>query len=161
MHVLNVAFAAYIVAVTLIPFLLTAFTGVSLYSSKTSVPGLTIERGELMITHATPVARLIPGDIILLRDKNSWNLQVRQLVSTAANGRLTSVFTNSGVDGTVSDVTTIEGTANVHKVTSSIPVFGLFHNLLWFNLGKVASSGAHSLYEPSSSAFASTSTSYR
>jgi hypothetical protein len=124
LHTMNVIFATYIAAVTIVPLALSSLIGITLFSSKTNNAGLTITRGELMVAHSTSVNRLIPGDIILLRDKNSWNLQVRQLVSTSANGNLTSVFTNAGVDGTVSDVTTIDSSSSVRKVTSSIPFFG-------------------------------------
>jgi hypothetical protein len=140
-HSLTVAFAAYIIAVTIIPFVLSGFFGIGLYASKTDNPELTIGRGELMIAHLTPVAKLIPGDLVLLRDKNSWNLQIRQVGSTNTTGIVTTISTNSGLNATSSDVLTMDSNTDVRNITSCIPFFGYIVTFFSSVLGKLIGAG--------------------
>ena len=123
-HSLTIAFAAYIIIIAIVPVMLSAFFGIALYSAKASHAELTINRGELMVTHMTPVARLIPGDPVLLREKNSWNLQVRQLGSTNTIGVVTTISTISGLNATSSDVLTMDSATPVRNITSAVPFFG-------------------------------------
>jgi hypothetical protein len=140
-HSMTVAFAAYIIAVTIIPFLLASFFGIGFYASKSDNPELTIGRGELMIAHLTPVAKLIPGDLVLLRDKNSWNLQIRQIGSTNTTGIVTTISTNSGLNATSSDVLTMDSNTSVRNITSCIPFFGYVVTFFSSVHGKVIGAG--------------------
>ncbi len=140
-HSLTVAFAGYIILVTVMPFILSGFFGIGLYASKTNNPELTIGTGELMIAHLTPVAKLIPGDLVLLRDKNSWNLQIRQIGSSNTTGIVTTISTNSGLNATSSDVLTMDSNTPVRNVTSCIPFFGYIVTLLSSALGKLVGAG--------------------
>jgi len=136
-HSLTVAFASYLILVTIIPLVLSGIFGVVLHASKSDNPELGIQNGELMISHLTPAVRLIQGELVLLRDKNSWNLQVRQITSTSTTGTTTVLTTNSGFSATSSDVLTMESATNVRNITSVVPIFGYIVSFFSSVFGKM------------------------
>ena len=136
-HSMTVAFATYVILVTLVPVILSGIFGIGFYASKSENAELTIGRGELIISHLTPVARVIPGDLVLLRDSNTWNLQIRQVGSTNTIGLVTTISTNTGLNATSSEVLTMDSNAPVRNITSAIPVFGYFVTFFSSAFGKV------------------------
>lgn len=136
-HSMTVIFASYVILVTVVPFILSGIFGIGFYASKTESAELTIARGELLISHLTPVARVIPGDLVMLRDMNTWNLQVRQIGSINTTGLVTTISVNTGLNATSSEVLTMDSNTPVRNVTSAIPIFGYFVTFFSSALGKV------------------------
>lgn len=123
-HSFNIVFASYVGLVAILPWMITALFGVSIFGTKSGTPGLGMARGDLIISHVMPAERAQTGDVILLRNNNSWNLQVRQITSKTTTGNSTTLITNAGGTTSMSDVFTLNNSENVHYGSTYIPYLG-------------------------------------
>lgn len=125
-HNINIAFTSFVALVAVLPWIITTVFGFSVFGAKTSSPALDIARGDLVISHAMPVNRVNSGDVILLRNNNTWNLQLRQVTSKTTTGNTTTLITNSGKTTPMKDVFTVNNNSYVHYCSTYIPYFGYF-----------------------------------
>lgn len=123
-HTINVAFTSFVALTSILPWLVTAVFGISAFGVTTSVPALNVSRGDLVVAHVLSVDRVVAGDVLLLRDNNTWNLKIRQVTTKTSAGDTTTIATNSGVSTPTEDVLTLANATSVRYCSSYVPFFG-------------------------------------
>jgi hypothetical protein len=124
LHAMNVTFASYVALVSIAPLLLSALFGVSVFTSKSNTIGDTVQPGQLLIAHSTPVALISTGDLVLFRSPTSWKLLVRQVTDKTTTGTSTTLSTNSGANTSLTEVFSLDNYSKVRYVSSYIPFLG-------------------------------------
>ncbi len=123
-HGVNTLFVAFVVVVSLIPAILSSVYGVGIYASKTPHSRATIATGDLIVSRALPASDLKVNDVILVRDANTWHLDVREVTaSTSASGTTTLATTTTGGTATEKTDTMLAGT-EAFRVSTIIPKLG-------------------------------------
>lgn len=125
-HTINIAFTFFVALVSIMPWLIAAIFGISVFGVKTSTPALDISRGDLIVSHALSADRVMVGDVVLLRDNNTWNLEIRQVTTRTSAGATTTIATNSGASTPTRSVLSLANATSVHYCSSYIPFFGYF-----------------------------------
>ena len=126
LHAFNIAFIAFIAFVAVVPALLLTYFGIAIYASSSTNMNSSIYQGDLMISELMPVSRLNLGDVVLLRNEHTWDLEVRQVTvaSTPSGGDLTTITTETEKGAVSSDSYILNSATPIHKITSVIPKFG-------------------------------------
>ncbi len=123
-HGVNTLFVAFVVVVSLIPAILSSVYGVAIFASKTPHPSAMIATGDLIVSRALPASDLKVNDVILVRDANSWHLDVRQVTSSSsASGTTTLATTTTGGTATEKTYAMPIGTT-AYRVSTIIPKLG-------------------------------------
>ena len=123
-HVANVTFAIYVTIASLVPLLLSTILGISVFNAHSNLVNGAIAQGDLMVSHKMPAIRIASGDIVLLRDANSWRLDVREVVDVSSLRGSTTISTNSGSNSALTEVFTLPNNSDVRFVTSRVPLLG-------------------------------------
>ncbi len=124
LHVINLHFASYIAIVSVVPLLLSALFGISIFTAKSHIINGNIQSGQLLVAHEKAVAQLSKGDLVLFRSATSWRLLVRQVTDLTTTGASTTISTNSGANTALTEVFTLDNYAQVRYVSSYIPFLG-------------------------------------
>jgi hypothetical protein len=123
-HGINIAFITYMLIVNITPMILTNYLNVAIYPSKVAHPGVSIFQGDLMIASVMPIADLKINDVLLVRDSNTWNLDVRQVMSKASSGDMSIVVTVPTGGLPINKTYILQKSTDVHKITNIIPKLG-------------------------------------
>lgn len=129
-HSLNIAFASFVALVSIAPWIITVVFGISYFGAKMDIPAMGVHRGDLIVSHILPVDRVVVGDVILLRNDNTWNLQLREVISIATTGKSTTITTSGSQSASASNVIHFNNASKVRHGTSVIPFFGYFYLFL-------------------------------
>ena len=126
LHIINIAFIAFIALVAVVPALLSTYFGIVVYASSSSSMNASIYQGDLMVSKLMPASKLHLGDVVLLRNEHTWDLEVRQVTvaSTPSGGDLTTITTETEKGAVSSDSYILNSATPIHKITSVIPKFG-------------------------------------
>ncbi len=136
-HGINTLFVAFVVVVSLIPAILSSVYGVAIYASKAPHPSAMIATGDLIVSRALNAADLKVNDVILVRDANTWRLDVRQVMSSTSSSGMTTVATMT-TGGTATEKSyTMQTGADSFKVSTIIPKLGYVSMFLASTLVKV------------------------
>lgn len=129
-HFANVTFAIYVTIASLAPLLLSTVLGISLFDAHSNLVRGEIAKGDLMVSHTMPADRLVEGDVVILRDANSWKLEVRQVVDVTTLRGSSTISTISGTNSALTEVFTLSNDSSVRFITSHIPFLGFISILL-------------------------------
>ena len=135
-HEINTAFVVYLVTAVLIPSVLSAGFGLALYASKVSHPAVAISTGDMMLVNFLPISSVKAGDVLLMRDGSSWNLDTREVVSNSTAGSLTTLTTSSTGKVPISSTSVMSKDEKAYKVTRVIPKLGYVPMVLTSALAK-------------------------
>ena len=136
-HGINTLLVTYIVLASILPSILFALFGVSVYASKAAHPAASIARGDLMIASEIPAVGLKVNDVILIRGANTWRLDVRQVVANSFDATNATV-TTAATSETPSQSTFVMAVASpVHEVSTIIPKLGYVPMFLSATASKV------------------------
>ncbi|MCX6430184.1 MAG: hypothetical protein NTX12_04310 [Actinobacteria bacterium] len=123
-HFATVAFAIYVTVASLAPLLLSTVLGISLFDAHSDLVRGAIAKGDLMVSHTISADRLVAGDVVILRDANSWKLEVRQVVDVTTLRGSSTISTTSGTNSALTEVFTLSNDSSVRFITSHIPFLG-------------------------------------
>lgn len=136
-HGVNTAFVGFVVVVSLVPAILSSADGVAIYASKTPHSKATIATGDLIVSRVVPASNLKVNDVLLVRDANTWHLDVRQVTSsTSASGTVTLATTSTGGAAT-EKIYVMPESAKTFRVSSIIPKLGYVTMVFGSTLVKV------------------------
>lgn len=136
-HGINTAFVLYITLVAIVPAVMTSAFGIGIYASKIAHPGASISKGDLMISELIPAPDIKVNDVLLVRDSNTWFLDVRQVSSNTSSGGLATIAT-AATSGSPFDKTyVLSKNSNVFRIMRTVPILGFVPIILASTITKV------------------------
>ncbi len=135
-HRINNLFVVYLVIVLTFPIVLSSAFGMAIYASKSSHPNALIFSGDLMVSKVLTASQLNVNDLLLVRDPNSWKLGIRQVISSATNGGVSTITTASIHSVPVNETNFSASNARSYKVSQVIPKLGYVPIVLASSLTK-------------------------
>ena len=125
MHFINFVFVAYIAFTSIAPAILSTYFDREIFAASSSNARANIYRGDLMVSTLVPPSKLKVNDVVLLRNEETWKLEVDQVqaISTSSNGDSITVTTNSS-SATGSRSYATNSPTRIHEITSIISGIG-------------------------------------
>lgn len=123
-HVTNLLFASYLALFLVFPVVLSGLFGVNVTLAKKPVQALSVERGQLLISHKTTLDHLNAGDLVVVTSPYLQIQMVRAISDRTTNGSQTTIVANAGPGTAFSNVITMDNSRLVRKVSSFIPYLG-------------------------------------
>ncbi|MBI3430488.1 MAG: hypothetical protein HY050_10680 [Actinobacteria bacterium] len=124
---ISMLFISYLVLIAIVPIVLSSASGIAIQVSKTSLTNPLIARGDMMVYSKLPVSALKVGNVLLMRDENSWRFHIGEISSITENGADSTIATTSTTSGGRS-VThhslVLPNTSEVNQVYQVIPKLG-------------------------------------
>ncbi len=123
-HVTNLVFASYLALILVFPVVLSGIFGVNVTVAKKPVQALSVERGQLLISHKTTLDHLNAGDLVIVTSPYMQIQMVRAISDRTTNGSQTTIVGNAGPGTAFSNVITMDSSRSVRKISSYIPYLG-------------------------------------
>lgn len=123
-HGVNTFFVTFIVLVSVVPAILSSFYGVAIYASRAPHPGASIAQGDLMVSHVMPASGLKANDVVLVRDGNTWQLDVRQVTSNTTGSGISTLTTESTGGLAIDKTYAMPADTKVYQVLTIVPKLG-------------------------------------
>lgn len=136
-HGINTLLVAYVLMVAIVPAVMSSAFGTAVYASKVAHPGALIAKGDLMVCTELPASQLKVNDVLLVRDGNSWRLDVRQVTSVATTGDLSTITTASTGGAAIDKTYVLPKDGGSYKVSRVIPKLGYVPIVLSSTIAKV------------------------
>lgn len=129
-RVLNIAFVVSATCALIGPAILGSYLGVSVHTTVSGSMRPTIQPGDMLIAKIHQVRDIKVGDIVMLMNQDSWQMQAHRVISKDTAGDVTTVTTKGDANNEPDKAYTLGTNTPIREVSTVVPKFGYVLNAL-------------------------------
>ena len=135
-RILNIAFVISASFALIGPAILGSYLGVSFHTTVSGSMRPIIQPGDMLIAKVQQVRNIQVGDIVMLVNQDSWQMQAHRVISKDTVGDVTTVTTKGDANNEPDKAYTLGTNTPVRKVSTIVPKFGYVLGALATNTAK-------------------------